>query len=188
MALLTCPQTETRKCIEVFYNLVETQFGVKIKILRSDNGAEFNMKDFFNQKGIIHHKSYVATPQQNGIVERKHQHLLNVAHALLFQAGLPLTYWNESVLTATYIINRLPTPILNNQTPYELLFKQKPAYAHMRVFGSLCFAATLLNGRKKFDPQGRACVVLGYPFGTKGYKILDLKSSTIFISRDVIFH
>lgn len=64
--------------------LVETQFETKIKVLRSDNGAEFNMVEFFNAKRIIHQQSCVETPQQNGIVERKHQHLLNVAPSIHF--------------------------------------------------------------------------------------------------------
>ncbi|NAW49670.1 transposase family protein, partial [Salmonella sp. gx-f5] len=89
--------SETRKTIEAFYNLVETQFELKIKILRSDNGSEFLMTEFFNNKGIIHQTTCIATPQQKGIVERKHQHLLNVARAFKLQSGLPLEYWNDCV-------------------------------------------------------------------------------------------
>lgn len=74
--------SETRKCIESFYNMIETQFKEKIKLLRSDIGVKFQMRDFFNTKGIIHQRSCVETPQQNGVVERKHQYLLNVARAL----------------------------------------------------------------------------------------------------------
>ena len=95
--------------------MVETEFEVKIKFLRSDNGAEFQMKEFFKNKGNIHQKSCVETLQQNGIVERKHQHLLNVARTLRFQLGLSLDYWNDCVLTATYIISRVPTSLLNNK-------------------------------------------------------------------------
>ena len=59
--------------------MVETQFCAKIKFLRSGNGTKFFMKDFFKTKGILHQLTCVDTPQQNAIVERKHQHILNVA-------------------------------------------------------------------------------------------------------------
>jgi transposase InsO family protein len=85
-------KADTKHTIESFANLVENQFNYRIKILRSDNGGEFHMKDFFHTKGIIHQTTCVETPQQNGLVERKHQHLLNVARALRFQANLPLQY------------------------------------------------------------------------------------------------
>ena len=56
----------------------------------SNNGLKFDMKDFYNSKEILHETRYVDTPQQNEVVERKHEHLLNVAHALRFQANLPI--------------------------------------------------------------------------------------------------
>jgi hypothetical protein len=55
------------------------------------------MKDFFHTKKIIHQTSCVETPQQNRIVERKHQYLLNAAQALRFQVNLPLQYWSVIV-------------------------------------------------------------------------------------------
>lgn len=54
-----------------FIALIENQFDSKIKCIRSDNGPNFFLKDSFATKGIIHHTSYVYTPQQNGHVERK---------------------------------------------------------------------------------------------------------------------
>ena len=41
--------------------------------------------------------------------------------------------------------------------------------------------------RTKFDARVKPCMVLGYPFGTKGYKVYDLATKTSFVSRDVIF-
>jgi hypothetical protein len=84
------------------------------------------MTDFFSSKGIIHQLTCVETPQQNPVAERKHQHLLNVACDLRFQSHLPLHFWGECILTAAYLFNQTPTPILKNKSPYECLFSSSP--------------------------------------------------------------
>ncbi|CAL8999718.1 unnamed protein product [Prunus brigantina] len=66
-----------------FIHMVETQINSKVKIVRSDNGPEFKLDNFYALKGIVHQSSCVNRPQQNGVVKHKHRHLLNVARALL---------------------------------------------------------------------------------------------------------
>jgi len=96
--------------------MVETQFKAKICMIRTDNGTEFIQSVFLNlfgSKGVLHQRSIVKTPQQNGVVERKHRHLLDTAQALRFQASFPKHFWGECVLAATHIINKLPMAVLS---------------------------------------------------------------------------
>ena len=114
-------KAEARKNIIDFTAYVETQFSGKIKTIRTDNGFEFSMHDFYALKGIIHQTSCVETPEQNGIVERKHQHLLNVTRALLFQANLPHSFWCFALIHAAYLINCIPTPFLQRKYTLDIL-------------------------------------------------------------------
>ncbi|GJS46800.1 ribonuclease H-like domain-containing protein [Tanacetum coccineum] len=108
------------------------------------------MSDLFNSLGIVHQTSCVYTPQQNGVAERKHMHLLNVARSLLFQSGIPLKMRTECILTDAYLINMLPSFVLNNKSPFEIVYGLKPKLSHLRSFRCLCFSS-ILNSSDKFS-------------------------------------
>jgi len=86
-------KSKTRSLLNNFVIYARTQFNRNIKIIRSDNGSEFNCKEFYDNLGIIHQTSCVETPQQNSVVERKHQHILNVARSIMFHSNLPKPFW-----------------------------------------------------------------------------------------------
>lgn len=82
--------------LKSFIFLVQNQFHSSIQTLRSDNafelGSSTEVVSFFSAQGILHQTSCPHTPQQNGVVERKHKHLLETARSLLFQSKLPVKY------------------------------------------------------------------------------------------------
>ena len=103
--------------------MIQTQFQAKIQILRTDNGREFfntSLSQFLSHHGIIHQSSCVYTLQQNGVSERKNRHLLEVARSLMFTTNVPKQFWGDAILTASYLINRMPSKVLNYQTPLNM--------------------------------------------------------------------
>ncbi|KAL0448135.1 UNVERIFIED_CONTAM: Retrovirus-related Pol polyprotein from transposon TNT 1-94 [Sesamum latifolium] len=142
----------------------------------------------YKKYGITHQRTCIYTPQQNGVVERKHLHLLQIARALMFESGLPRQFWAKSILTATHIINRLPSPKLNWKTPFELIHKTPHSYNNLRTFGCLCFTSNVYPHKSKFDQRAFKCVFLGYVQDEKGYKVFDIDNKVAFVSRDVKFH
>ena len=88
---------EAQGLLKEFVAMVDTQFSSKVKVIRSDNGTEFILPSYYATKWIIHQRSCVDTPQQNGRVEHKHQHILNVARGLMFQSKLPQYLWSHAI-------------------------------------------------------------------------------------------
>ena len=82
---------------------------------------------------------------------RKHQPLLIVARSLLFQASLPVKFWGDAVLTAPHIIKRVPSPILNKLSPYELLYQKSSSYSHLEFPGPCGLHPLLVKHWKKFE-------------------------------------
>ena len=61
------------------------------------------------------------TPQQNGVAERKNQHLLEVVRASLIAAKMSISYWGEAIISVAYLINRVPSSSIDFQTPLQAL-------------------------------------------------------------------
>ena len=148
-----------------FAKMVETQFFKCIKIFRSDNALEYTQYAFqavLHSYGTVHNLTCLGTSQQNGRAERKLRHILDTVHALLLSAKVLAPFWGEAVLHAVYAINRIPSPVIHNQTPYERLFGSPPDYRHLRSFGSTCFVLLQLHEHNKLEPRSRLCCFLGY--------------------------
>ena len=101
---------------------------------------------------------------------------------------MPITFWGECVVTVAFLINRLPSPLLKQNTPYQVLYGSTPDYSILRSFCCLAFAANLNSKRNKFSPRAVPSVFVGYPQGIKGYRLYNLHIRKFYVSRDLVFH
>lgn len=98
-----------------FQAYVHNHFQTTIKTFRSDNGTEFvnsQVIPFLLSLGIVQQTSCPGTPQQNGVVIRKH-HLLDISRSLRFQAGLPIHFW-VNAFSQPHILSIFSPPGLLN--------------------------------------------------------------------------
>nr|GEW77385.1 Pol polyprotein [Tanacetum cinerariifolium] len=100
---------------------VENQLGQKIKVVRSNRGGEYVslFAELYAKHGIRHDVTAHYSPQQNGIAERKNRTLKEMVNAMLISSGLSQDMWGEAILTATYLLNKIPRKE-KEETPYEL--------------------------------------------------------------------
>ena len=176
--------------LKSFFSMISTQYNSTVKILRSNNGSEFinsSVHDFFHFEGVIHQTTCVYTPQQNGVVKRRHRYILEIARALRFEAAIPITFWGDCVLIVVHLINRIPSSFLENKSPYEIYFKTPFYLDHLKFFGCLAYAVSV-DRKDKFVARGLPVVFLGYSATQRGYKLYDLHAKRVLFSRDVIFH
>lgn len=92
-----------------FITVIGNQHNITPKMIRIDNGPRFMLSQFYASKGIKYKISCIEIPHQNKMVERKHQHFLNVGRELLYEAKLSKYYWSYATMYATFIIKRVPT-------------------------------------------------------------------------------
>ncbi|RVX13260.1 Retrovirus-related Pol polyprotein from transposon TNT 1-94 [Vitis vinifera] len=138
-----------------------------------DDYSRSQFTSFMSHHGILHQSSCAHTPQQNGVAERKNRHLVETARTLLLHNHVPFRFWGDAVLTACYLINRMPSSVLHDQIPHSLLFPDQPLYfLPPRVFGCTCFVHILTPGQDKAFRQSHEVPLLGIFQTSEGLSLL----------------
>ena len=167
--------------------LVETQTGKKIKCMRTDNGLEFcnNLMDkMCKEAGIRRHMTCTYTPQQNGVAERMNKTIADKVRCMLAEAGLEKKFWAEAASTAVYLTNRTPNASIEFKIPEEVWSGVKVEFSHLRRFGCVAYVHTVQD---KMSPRALKGIFMGYPQGTKGYRVWLPEEEKSMISRNVVF-
>uniref|UniRef100_A0A2N9IQ42 Integrase catalytic domain-containing protein n=1 Tax=Fagus sylvatica TaxID=28930 RepID=A0A2N9IQ42_FAGSY len=162
---------EALDCFKRFVAEVENQHEKSLKALRTDRGREYlsdQFKDLCEEKGIRRQLTISNTPQQNGVAERRNRTLLDMVRSMMAQANLPISFWGDALLTAAYILNRVPSQSVSS-TPYELWKGQKPNLEHLRPWGSAGFVHSTAHKYGKLGPRARKHIFIRYSDSSKGY-------------------
>nr|GEW39799.1 retrovirus-related Pol polyprotein from transposon TNT 1-94 [Tanacetum cinerariifolium]GEX10534.1 retrovirus-related Pol polyprotein from transposon TNT 1-94 [Tanacetum cinerariifolium] len=139
-----------------FLKMIQVRLKVPVRRIRTDNGTEFvnqTLREYYEDVGISHETSVARSPQQNGVVERRNQTLIEAARTMLIYAQALLFLWAEAVATACFTHNRYIIRLRHGKTPYELLHNKLPDLSFLHVFGALCYPTNDSKNLGKLQPK-----------------------------------
>jgi hypothetical protein len=158
----------------------------KIKFFQSDGGTEFSpLQRQFPE--ITFQKSCPYSSEQNGLAQRKHRHIVELALANMFHTSIPLKYWDYIFESVVFIINRLPSSVHGTISPFQQLFNQVPDYTFLHILGYTCYPLLRPYTQHKLEARSEVCAFLGYFTIHKDYYCLHIPSGRIYVSRHVTF-
>ncbi|WVZ75264.1 LOW QUALITY PROTEIN: hypothetical protein U9M48_023337 [Paspalum notatum var. saurae] len=138
----------------------KNELGEKLKAIITDRGGEFKPHLFIlfcNETGIKHFTTTPYTPQQNGVVERRNQNVVEMARCMLKSKVVPPK------------------------------FLGKPKVSHLCTFGCVAHMKNTGPSLNKLSDRSTKMVFFGYEQGSKGYRLFDPVSKKLYVSRDVVF-
>ncbi|GJX32123.1 retrovirus-related pol polyprotein from transposon TNT 1-94 [Tanacetum coccineum] len=142
---------------------------------------------YYENVGITHQTLVARTPQQNDVVERRNQTLVEASRTMLIFSKAPLFLWTEAVATACYTQNRSLIRTRHNKTPYELMHDRKPDLRHLHVFGALCYPTKDSEDLGMLKPKADIGIFVGYSPTKNAYRIYNKKTRIIIETIHVEF-
>ena len=106
----------------------------------------------------------------------------------MLQMNVLKLFWADTILSATYLLNRILSHILKGKSPFEMMFPGKnPFPIPPKVFGCVSFVHNHSPNRDKLDPRAHKCIFLDYSHTQKGYRCYSPSLRKHFVSADVTF-
>ncbi|CAI7893501.1 unnamed protein product [Closterium sp. NIES-53] len=165
-------------------------FGSDFPVLRlhSDGGGEFSsalLGAFCRAQGIRQTSTLPASPQKNGIAERRIGMVMDVARTSMIHAAAPHFLWPFAAQNAAHQLNLQPRVSLPETSPTLRWTRKVGDASAFRVWGSRAFVRDL--SADKLSPRATPCVFLGFPPDTPGWQFYHPTSRRVLSSQDVTF-
>nr|GEY59331.1 retrovirus-related Pol polyprotein from transposon TNT 1-94 [Tanacetum cinerariifolium] len=181
---------EAPEVIKTFLKRITVLFQSPVIIIRTDNDTEFKnqvLKEYFESVGISYQVSSVRTPQQNGVVERRNQTLVEATRTMLIFSHAPLFLWAEVIATACFTQNRSIIHRRFNKTPYEHINGRKLDISFLHVFGALCYPKNDHEDIGKLGAKGDIGLFIGYFADSCAYRVYNRRTKKIIETMNVSF-
>jgi hypothetical protein len=133
--------------------MIHAHFDTSIHVFHVDSAGEYlsdALRQSLAEQGTLAQFSCPVAHAHNRVVERKHRHLLETAHALMIASSISPHFWAEAVSTTTYLINIQPSSTLQGDIPFERLCGKMPDYSSLCLFGCVCYVLLAPRERTKF--------------------------------------
>ncbi|CAI7779026.1 unnamed protein product, partial [Closterium sp. NIES-53] len=156
--------------------------------LHSDRGGEFSsdlLRAFCREEGIRQTFTLPASPQQNGIADRRIGMVMDVARTSMIHAAAPHFLWPFAVKYAAHQINLQPRVSLPKTSPTLRWTGKVGDASAFRVWGSRAFVRDL--SADKLSSRAVPCVFLGFPPDAPGWQFYHPTPRRVLSSQDVTF-
>ena len=102
--------------------------------------------------------------------------------------NVPKHFWANAISTTCFLINRMPSSVLNWTAPYHQLFLNNLLFPiDPTVFGCTCFVRDVRPQVSKLDLKSLKCIFAGYSRVQEGYRSYYPTLRRYFVSTDVAF-
>ncbi|SDA03668.1 BZ3500_MvSof-1268-A1-R1_C133g00719 [Microbotryum saponariae] len=169
---------------------VELETDAKLKVLRTDNGGEYCSRaftEFCKARGTRRQYSIPRTPQQNGRAERVNRSIVEGVLALLADAHLPKSFWEEAAAYFVYCKNLCEHSALDKATPNFAWQGDRTNASALHPFGCTAWLTVAPELRSKLDPKAVRVLFTGYDLASKAFRFYDTTTKKISLGRNARF-
>lgn len=130
---------------------------------------QFN--ELCKEKTIFKQLTIPSTLQQNGVAERRNRTFLKIVKSMMIQTNLFIYFWEDVLLTPTYILNLVSSKYVTF-TPYKLWIGKRLELNHLRPQWSAGYVYDPSPKHDKLGPHGKKYIFIRYPKCSKGYAFI----------------